>query len=286
MSNPTLRPATPADAFECGRICYQAFAELGRQHRFPPDFPTIQAATDVWSGLIAHPNIFVVLAERDGKILGCNALDERSTIVKVGPLAVDPEAGGHRLGRVLMHAVLDRSADHHALGVRLMQAAFNNRSMSLYATLGFDVRAPFAVMQGDPPTVQLQGRVVRPAARADLTFCDELCMAVHGHDRNGELRDAVDAGIARVVVRDGRITGYTSSVGFNGHAVAERNEDIAALIGAAENFPGPGFLIPLRNTELLRWCLRHGLRITFMMNLMTRGWYQEPRGAFLSSVGY
>src|SRR5262245_27395110 len=40
----------------------------------------------------------------------------------------------------------------------------------------------------------------------------------------------------------------------------ETNDDLAALIGAAEEFSGPGFLVPLRNTELLRWCLQHDLR--------------------------
>ena len=59
-----------------------------------------------------------------------------------------------------------------------------------------------------------------------------------------------------------------------------------ALIGAAERFDGPGFLVPMRNTELLRWCLGRRLRVSYMMNLMTIGLYQEPRGAFLASVVY
>ena len=42
----------------------------------------------------------------------------------------------------------------------------------------------------------------------------------------------------------------------------------------------------MRNTELLRWCLAHGLRVFYVMNLMTIGLYQEPRGAFLASVLY
>jgi hypothetical protein len=34
------------------------------------------------------------------------------------------------------------------------------------------------------------------------------------------------------------------------------------------------------------WCLEHELRVVSMMNLMTIGLYQEPRGAFLASVLY
>ena len=39
----------------------------------------------------------------------------------------------------------------------------------------------------------------------------------------------------------------------------------------------------MRNTELLRWCLAHGLRVFLVVNLMTIGLYSEPRGAFLAS---
>jgi hypothetical protein len=109
---------------------------------------------------------------------------------------------------------------------------------------------------------------------------------VHGHDRGGELRDALAAGTARVVERGGRITGYTTGIAFFAHSVAETNDDLQALIGVAEAFPGPGFLVPMRNTELLRWCLAQGLRVFYVMNLMTIGLYQEPRGAFLASVLY
>jgi hypothetical protein len=36
----------------------------------------------------------------------------------------------------------------------------------------------------------------------------------------------------------------------------------------------------------LRWCFDQGLRIVYMLNLMTLGYYQEPRGSFLASIGY
>ncbi|MDT5282067.1 MAG: hypothetical protein QOJ20_3262, partial [Mycobacterium sp.] len=32
---PQLRPATAADAPECGRICYEAFATISSRHGFP-----------------------------------------------------------------------------------------------------------------------------------------------------------------------------------------------------------------------------------------------------------
>ena len=77
------------------------------------------------------------------------------------------------------------------------------------------------------------------------------CVQVHGHDRDGEVRDAIAQGTARVVERHGRITGYTTGVALFGHTIAETNDDLVALIGAAEEFGSPGFLVPMPNTELL-----------------------------------
>jgi hypothetical protein len=109
---------------------------------------------------------------------------------------------------------------------------------------------------------------------------------VHGHDRGVELLDAIRQETASVVEHAGRITGYATMVGFFGHAVGETNEDLKALIGAAASFPGPGFLLPTRNGDLLRWCLGQGLRVVQPMTLMSMGLYNEPKGAFLASVVY
>jgi hypothetical protein len=125
---------------------------------------------------------------------------------------------------------------------------------------------------------------VRAATEADLAGCNKLCLQVHGHERGPELADAVKQGTASVVEHDGRITGYATLIGFFGHAVCESNEDLKALIGAAREFPGTGFLLPTRNSELLRWCLGKGLRVVQPMTLMSTGLYNEPAGVFLPSV--
>ena len=170
--------------------------------------------------------------------------------------------------------------------VRLVQAAYNCTSMSLYTKLGFQVREPLVCLNGPPIGLALPGREVRPAAAADLEACDALCVRVHGHDRGHELRGAVEQGTASVVVRDGRITGYATAIAFFGHAVAETDEDLCALIAAAPSIEGPGFLLPSRWSETFRWCLAHGLRIVQPMTLTTKGLYSEPRGAWLPSILY
>ena len=282
----TVREAVDADWQECGRICFEAFATIAIRHGFPPDFPTVEAAAEPIRHLINHPQVYGVVAEADGRILGSSFLDERSLISAIGPVSVDPTAQNDGLGRALMGALLERVAERHAPGVRLVQIAYHNRSLSLYAKLGFDVRATFAAMHGEPLRLAMPGYAVRPACPDDEAECNALCVRVHGHDRAGELREAITSGTARVVEHLGQITGYTAGIAYWSHSVAGTNRDLQALIGAAEDFGTPGFLVPLDNAELFRWSLAHGLRVYFVANLMTAGIYQEPRGAYMPSVGY
>jgi hypothetical protein len=207
-------------------------------------------------------------------------------VAGIGPITVDPAAQNKRAGRELMLAVMERAQQRSFSAVRLVQAAFHNRSMSLYSKLGFVVREPLAVMQGRTRERSGGGLTVRPAREADLKACNDLCFRVHGHDRAGELRDVLAGGCASVVERAGRIVAYASSLAFFGHAVAETNEDLQALIASAESFGGPGILVPTRNAGLFAWCLANGLRVVEPMTLMTVGLYSEPAGAYLPSILY
>src|SRR5262245_35964231 len=135
-----IRRAQAADAEECGRICYEAYAAVADRHQFPHDYPSIEVATQACSSMIENPRFFAVVAERNGRVVGSNFLDERSAIFAVGPITVEPSSQDRKIGRELMRAVLDRADQQHAIGVRLVQVAYNTRSLSLYAKLGFDVR--------------------------------------------------------------------------------------------------------------------------------------------------
>ena len=284
--NVTLRPGNAEDAQRCGTICYEAFKMIAEQHHFPSDFASPEVATELLAGLFAHPGFYAVVAELDGRVVGSKFLDERSTVAGIGPITVDPAVQNRAVGRQLMQHVLNRVTQRHFPGVRLVQAAYHNCSLSLYAKLGFVAREPLSTMQGAPLATQIPGYTVRPATERDLDACNQVCVKVHGHDRRGELLDAIKQGTATLVEHGGRITGYATPVAFFGHAVGETNEELKALIGAAPAFPGPGFLLPTRNGELFRWCLDHGLRVVQPVTLMSVGLYNEPAGAFLPSVLY
>lgn len=281
-----LRRATPGDAAVCGRICYDAFAVINDAHGFPRDFPSVDVTVGLLRMLLEHPGFYAVVAERDGTVIGSNFLDERSTIVGIGPISVDPAMQNQGVGRRLMQDVIDRSASRKVAGIRLCQSAFHRRSLCLYTTMGFRTREPLSVMNGSPLNWSIAGYPVRAAELSDLNSCNDVCFDVHGFDRCAELKDAIDQGSATVVERDGRITGYATAIGFFAHSVARTNEDLMALISAAPEFTGPGFLLPTRNYEVFAWCLTNGLRLAAPMTLMTTGLYSEPIGAYLACVLY
>jgi predicted N-acetyltransferase YhbS len=284
--NISLRVGRPEDAETCGPICYEAFKSIADRHNFPHDFPNPDVAVELLSQLFSRSDIYSVVAEVDGKVVGSNFLWESAIIAGVGPITVDPGLQNVAVGRHLMDDVMRRAQERRFAGVRLVQAAYHNRSLSLYTKLGFDTREPLSTIQGPAMGLDIPGHAVRLASEGDLEACNKLCLKVHGHHRGPELLDAIKQGTATVVEHGGRVTGYATLVGFFGHAIGENNEDMKALIGAATAFPGPGFLLPTRNSDLLRWCLGHGLRVVQPMTLMSTGLYNEPAGAFLPSIVY
>ncbi len=281
-----LRAGRPEDAAACGTICYKAFKSIADTHNFPPDFPTPEAATGLMTALFSNPDVRSTVAEADGRVTGSNFLWKYMPVAGIGPITVNPDRQNAAVGRRLMEDALEHARESRFPAVRLVQAGYHMRSLSLYTKLGFVVREPLVTLQGQALGVSLPGHAVRLAGRSDISACTRLCVRVHGHPRRHELRDAIRQGTAMLVERAGRITGYATLIGFFGHAVAETNDDLKALIGAAPNFAGPGFLLPSRNAEVFGWCLEQGLRVIQTMTLMSIGLYNKPAGAFLPSILY
>lgn len=280
----TIRPIRPADVDAVAAIVYEAFAGVHDHHRFARDFPTPEAAAGLVGAFVAHPAIWGVVAERDGRILGSNFLDERGPVRGVGPITVDPGVQERGVGRRLMEAVLERAEG--AAGVRLLQDAFNTRSMALYASLGFAVTDPVVVLAGRPHGAARDGHRVRALTADDLPAAAELSVAVHGYDRTAELSDALAGAGAYAAVRDGALAGYATSLASfpTAHAVADGHEAMAALILASGE--PVAFLLPTRQQQLFRWALAAGLRVVKPMNYMVLGHHRQPAGAWIPSVLY
>jgi predicted N-acetyltransferase YhbS len=291
-----LRPGTIDDAEKVGKIIFEAFLSIADKHHFPSDFPSVAVAKGLASSCLSDPRFYSVVAEvasideDSHMIVGSNFLDERSNIVAgVGPLTIDPTYQNKGTGRQLMINVLERAKNKNFPAIRLLQASYHSRSLSLYASLGFEVREPISNLQGKPIQEIIPGRSVRTATESDIESCNAICKAVHGHDRNGELEDSIKQGSAKVVLSGDKITGYTCGLTFFNHSVGFTNDDLKALISSTtddDSYGGPGILIPTRNTRLFRWCLNNGLRLVQQLTLMTIGLYNEPAGFYMPSILY
>ena len=235
-----LRNAVPADIDAVGRIMFEAFRRFHESRGFPLDLPTVEAATDLAASQIADPCTYGVVAIAGGRIVGSNFLAEGDPIRAVGPISVDPDLQDTGVGRLLMQAVLKRSAT--AVGVRLLQDAFNTKSMALYASLGFRAREPMALMTGRPQSGLSPDLNVRPMMPADLAEADALARRVLGFARSIELRAAICRGTPVVLERGKRLVGYMTmpQMWLLNHAVAETEADLMDLIlGAASRSENP-----------------------------------------------
>jgi predicted N-acetyltransferase YhbS len=284
-----IRPMRSEDVETCGRICYEAFRDVAERHNFRADFPTPEAGIQLAQAFFASPDVFSIVAERDGEVIGSNHLWEYDPIRAVGPITVNPNAQAKGAGRLLMQAALERGKG--SAGVRLVQDSFNAASLSLYTSLGFDVREPLVLMEGELTGDVPSEITVRTLREEDYAGCAELCRVVHGFDRLNELKNTPPFLTSFVALRDGRVTAYASAPYFwaLNHAVAETETDMqAVLLGACKLLQGQplSFLFPTRQSSLFRWCLQQGLRVLKPMTLMTMGEYHEPRGSYLTSVGY
>jgi GNAT superfamily N-acetyltransferase len=144
-----VRAGRSEDAETCGLICYEAFKAIADEHNFPPDFPSSEVSGGLLTSLLSRGEIYRVVAEVDGRVVGSNFLWENETIAGVGPITVDPAAQNVAVGRRLMEDVLQRARERGIAGVRLVQATYHNRSLALYTKLGFDTREPLSNLQGE-----------------------------------------------------------------------------------------------------------------------------------------
>ena len=163
-------------------------------------------------------------------------------------------------------------------------------SISLYASLGFEVKEPLLLMRGKPNGKLPPGITVRPLQKKDLGECAALCKKVHGFERFNELQNVVTALTPVVALREDRITAYALALNLwpRNHAVAETEEDMKALLlgAAAMNSEALPLFLPMRQASLFRWCLSQGLRAVMPMTLMALGEYGEPNGCHIPSVLY
>lgn len=287
--NDSIRLITPEPRHlqEMGHVCFDAFRCVHDRHGFPRDFPDLDSAVKVVSLIRGLDKVFAIAAEDRDQIVGSNFLLTTDEVGGVGPISIHPEWQGNGLGRRLMQAVLDHATERGVHRVRLLQDSFNTASLSLYASLGFDVQETVGVLRA--PSADLPDSTVRLASSPDFEAMSQLCRGIYRVGRKNEVAEWSRLGIPTLVRESGgRITGYLLP-GMLGHGVAETQADALALIRQVALYSPPGmdlFFVPLRNTVLYRAALKAGARLVKVMTLMSWGPYQAPKGIWMPSVLY
>jgi len=280
-----LVPAEPQHAKELGSICFEAFKDLHDRGCGTRDFPTEEIAQQVLGMLVQRDDFYSVSALDDGRLVGSNFLSLMDPVAGVGPITVDPSYHSQGVGRTLMLDVLDYAQRNSIEQVRLMQDSFNVASLSLYTSLGFDVKAHVAFMQAAP--LAEADDSVRPITEPDLPAIEELSERIYKTSRRNEVAAAAPYGFAALLrEHQGRITGYLLP-GIFGHGVAETEEDALALIGEAGRRLPPEtarFFCPLTENSFYRKALQAGCRVIKVMNYMTLGPYEQPDEVWMPSV--
>jgi len=148
MSDVLLRPAAPADLEAIGRLG----ALLVREHhdfdpeRFLAATPQTEHAYGSFLGTqLERPNILVLVAERDGEVIGYTYAGVEGTdyMALRGPagvlydIVVDPAHRGQGVGRELLDATLNALQAKGAPRVVLSTAERNESAQRLFARAGF-----------------------------------------------------------------------------------------------------------------------------------------------------
>ena len=285
MNTLELVPAEAQHVSEIGRICYEAFKEIAERHGFPPDFPSVEVASQVVGMMVERDDFYGVVALRDGQTVGSNFLSLMDPVAGVGPITIDRSCQGEGIGRALMQDVITYARRNNIEQVRLFQDSFNVGSLSLYASLGFDVKEAAAFMQAMPAAEADES--VRPVDVADLPAIEGLSKRIYKSSRRNEVAAAAPYGFAAFLrEQKGRITGYLIP-GIFGHGVAETEAAALALIGETARRLAPPlarFFCPLSEASFFRQALKAGCRVIKVMNYMAIGRYQPPTDVWMPSV--
>lgn len=156
-----LRTATPADAAALARLGTDSFvAKFGHLY-VPDDLANFLAGSHSEAKVakeIADPAMRVMLAERDGHLLGyCKLVmacgwpehARAQDVIELKQLYTAPEATGQGIGAALMDWALTEAAAFGAGEVQLSVYSDNAGAQKFYARYGFEKVADIHFMVGE-----------------------------------------------------------------------------------------------------------------------------------------
>lgn len=242
-----IRPALQADYDAALRVIGDAFGLVVRR-------PTVHTM------VADSPDGHLLVAERDGAIVGSGAGVGFGPTGWIGGIAVAPEARGERLGQALTEAVIDALGPRETL---LLLASAAGRP--IYERLGFEAEATYRVFwsrdDAAPAPVEL-----RPLTRDDRDAVLALDERVTGERRVL----AVDAGlIGGVATPD--FGAVALKPPWPARPILARNAAAGAALLAAVLEPGLRLAVPDTNTAAITAMVELGCREGDPVVRMRRG---------------
>jgi predicted N-acetyltransferase YhbS len=229
-----IRRALPSDYAAALKVIGDAFGFVVR-------------APSVHTTVAGAPDGHLLVAEKDGVIVGTGASVGFGPTGWIGGIAVAPEARGSGLGRTLTEAAID------ALGPRetfLLLASAAGRP--IYEKLGFEAESSYRSFWTPPDAVPI------PGDTRLLTAADRDAVLALDADATGEQRTlAVDVGLI-----GGIATPDLSAVALRppwpARPILARDPTAGAALLAAVLEPGMRLAVPERNAPALAALLAHG----------------------------
>ncbi|MBI2962680.1 MAG: GNAT family N-acetyltransferase [Deltaproteobacteria bacterium] len=286
-----IRRMTREDVPEVGRIGVEAFNELMARHNRPPLYPNPQVGPLAATAYLSIDPEHSLVATEQGKVVGSVFYRRRGDTVSVGPATVAPAAQGRGVGSRLFQRVIDD--EPQARSMRIMQDSLNLPSFELLVRIGYSLGeevAMFTLPEGSRE--ERDGDAAVRAARAeDLPEILEMDRRRFGSDRRRDFEFLRRFGKILTIHGEGRLQGYLAQMPTPGRTMlgpggAESSQALQRLIRGAvgETLGELSLVLPARSQEGVKALLGLGFRLVGLSNLMYRGHWQPPAGAYAYSL--
>ncbi len=286
-----IRRMSRDDVPEVGRIGVDAFNDLMARHNRPPLYPDPQVGPLAATAYFSIDPERSLVATEEARIVGSIFYRLRGETVSVGPATVAPAAQGRGVGTKLFQTVIERELG--ARSMRIMQDSLNLASFELLVRIGYSLGeevAMFTLPAGFREEREADA-AVRPARSEDLAEILAMDKRLFGSDRRKDFEFLRRFGKILVLQSGKAIQGYLAQMPTPGRTMlgpggADQAEALQSLVRHAvgETLGELSVLLPARSHEVVKPLLEVGFRLVGLSNLMYRGAWQPPTGAYAYSL--
>jgi GNAT superfamily N-acetyltransferase len=286
-----IRRMTREDIPEVGRIGVEAFNDLMARHNRPPLYPDPQVGPLAATAYLSIDPERSLVAMDENRIIGSIFYRRRGETVSVGPATVAPAAQGRGVGTKLFQTVIER--EPNARSMRIMQDSLNLASFELLVRIGYSLGEEVAMFtlpagfreehESDP--------TVRVARAEDLVEILALDRRLFGSDRKRDFEFLRRFGKILAIHSGKALDGYLAQMPTPGRIMlgpggADSPEALRRLVQHAvgETLGELSLLVPARDYENIKPLLATGFRLVGLSNLMFRGSWNPPSGAYAYSL--